>query len=200
MSITNYSELIVAVGNWLQRDDLAARVPEFIALFEAKMNRELRCSQMEKRSYATIDSGSSEPQYITLPNDFQAMRSIVLSGVPGKPPLDFLSDVQIKGLRANIGDESGTPSHYGIFGTELELVATPDDDYELEMIYRATLAGLSTTNATNWLMIMSPDAYLYGSLMEAAGLRKDLPDIPVWDAGLKRALEGINNLTKEMVA
>jgi hypothetical protein len=200
MSIATYDDLVVAVGNWLQRDDLAARVPEFIALAEAKFNRSLRCVQMEKRSYANVDSGASEPQYISLPNDFQAMRSVCLTGVTGKPRLQYLSDTQIKDLRANIGDATGEPSYFGIFGTEMELVATPDDDYELEMIYRATVPGLSTVNQSNWLLIMSPDAYLYGTLLEATVLIKDDPRIDLWVKGLASAIEGINTLTKDMVA
>lgn len=199
MSIANYDDLVVAVGNWLQRDDLAARVPEFIAMAEAKFNRSLRCAQMEKRSYAVVDGTSDEPQYISLPNDFQAMRSVCLSEVDGKPRLQYLSDTQIKDLRANVGDAQGVPSYFGIFGTEMELVATPDDDYQLEMIYRAKLAGLSTVNQDNWLMIMAPDAYLYGTLLEATVLMKDDPRVDLWVKGMANAIEGINTLTKEMV-
>ena len=39
MAIGTYAELQTAVANWLDRDDLTDRIPEFIALAEAKMNR-----------------------------------------------------------------------------------------------------------------------------------------------------------------
>jgi hypothetical protein len=39
MSITTYSELQQAIADWLERADLAARIPDFIALFEATANR-----------------------------------------------------------------------------------------------------------------------------------------------------------------
>ena len=42
MAITTYSELQAAVGNWLDHGLFAARIPEFIALFEAAANRRLR--------------------------------------------------------------------------------------------------------------------------------------------------------------
>ena len=52
MAIGTYAELQTAVANWLDRDDLTDRIPEFIALAEAKMNRNLRISLMENVSTA----------------------------------------------------------------------------------------------------------------------------------------------------
>ena len=53
MAIGTYAELKTAVANWLDRDDLTDRIPEFIALAEAKMNRNLRislkCNAHERR-------------------------------------------------------------------------------------------------------------------------------------------------------
>ena len=57
MAIGTYAELQTAVANWLDRDDLTARIPEFIALAEAKMNSNLRISLMENVSTALIMSG-----------------------------------------------------------------------------------------------------------------------------------------------
>ena len=47
MAINTYSTLQTAVANWLDRDDLADRVPEFISLAEATFNRVLRIRSME---------------------------------------------------------------------------------------------------------------------------------------------------------
>jgi len=47
MAIGNYSELNTAVANWLNRDDLTDRIPEFIVLAEARFNRVLRIRAME---------------------------------------------------------------------------------------------------------------------------------------------------------
>ena len=47
MTIASYSDLQAAVGNWLDHSLFAARVPEFIALFEAAANRRLRVRQQE---------------------------------------------------------------------------------------------------------------------------------------------------------
>ena len=49
MAISNYTELNTAVANWLDRDDLTDRIPEFIALAEARFNRLLRIRAMEEK-------------------------------------------------------------------------------------------------------------------------------------------------------
>ena len=56
MSITTYTELKTAVENWLDHTLFTARVPEFIALFEATANRRLRVQQQETQGPALIPS------------------------------------------------------------------------------------------------------------------------------------------------
>ena len=40
MAITTYAELKTAISNWLDRTDLDDRIPEFIALAEARHRRD----------------------------------------------------------------------------------------------------------------------------------------------------------------
>ena len=53
MAIGTYAELQTAVANWLGRDDLTARIPEFIDLAEARLSRELETREQEKRATAS---------------------------------------------------------------------------------------------------------------------------------------------------
>lgn len=197
MTIASYSDLNTAVANYLKRDDLADRIPEFIVLAEAKFNRELRCRQMEGRSTTTIDTASDEPEMIALPTDFQSMRSFRLSSVTGKPRLEYMSDAQMDEYRTKIGNVAGQPKYFSIFGSEIELAPTPDDDYALEMKYRAVIPALTESNTSNWLILLAPDLYLYGALLEASPYMKEDPRIQVWGAGMSAALDGLNNLTME---
>ncbi len=197
MTIASYSDLIAEVGNYLARDDLTARVPEFIMLAEAKFNRELRCRQMESRSTLTTSTLSLEPAYLTLPVDFQTMRSVCLVTATDKPRLEFLGDDRIKDYRSNIGDLTAKPRYFGLYGTQIELVPRPDANYGLELVYRANVPALNAGNPTNWLMALAPDAYLYGTLLETAPYMKEDPRIEVWAAGLKSAIDGLNRLSAE---
>src|SRR5262245_63411060 len=59
MSITTYTELQQAIADWLERADLAARIPDFIALFEATANRRLRLRQQEAVATLAPASGAA---------------------------------------------------------------------------------------------------------------------------------------------
>ena len=81
MAINTYATLVAAIEEWLARDGdatLSARIPDFITLAESKFNRTLFIPQMEKRATADVDTASDEPEFITLPSDFQTMRRIRL--------------------------------------------------------------------------------------------------------------------------
>ena len=62
MALTQYSELKTAVANWLKRDDLTARIPEFISMMEDRVNKKLRVRAMEASAtialMATTDGGT----------------------------------------------------------------------------------------------------------------------------------------------
>jgi hypothetical protein len=196
--IVDYTSLQAAVTEYLARDQdttLIARIPTFIQLFEAKMNRALFVRQMEQRATAVIDITQSEPEFIALPSDFQSMRRIRLSSVSGKPYLSFLSGTQMDEFRLFSADASGQPIYFTIFGNEIELCPSPDQDYTVEMVYRQNVPALSS-NSTNWLLTLAPDLYLYGALLESAPYIKEDERIQTWGIGLKTALDDLNELGK----
>ncbi len=196
VQITNYSSLQTAVVEYLARDQdptLVARIPTFIQLAEAKFNRQLFVRQMEQRSYAIIDTTASEPEFISLPSDFQSMRRIRISTVTGKPYLSFKSGTQMDELRLSEANVGAQPKYFGIFGTEIELLPTPDQNYTVEMVYRKNIPPLAT-NDPNWLLTLAPDLYLYGALLESAPYIKEDGRIQTWGLGFSTALSDLNNL------
>ena len=68
----------------------------------------------------------------------------------------------------------------------------PDSTYAYEIDYYAKLAKLSVSNTTNWLLTMSPDVYLYGSLLQAAPYLQDDARIQVWAGLYQRGIEALN--------
>ena len=194
MSISNYTELQSAVASWLARDDLTSRIPEFITLSEAKLNRELFCRQMEQRSSTDVDINSDDPEYVSLPDDFQSMRRIRLSSVSGKPRLEFLSGASMDEFRQGRADVPGRPIYFTITGDEIEIAPTPDEAYTIEMVYRRYIPALAE-NTTNWLLTLAPDVYLYGALLEAEPYMKNDARITTWLAGFSSAIDGLNRLS-----
>lgn len=194
--ITDYTSLQTAAIEYLARDQdttLIARVPTFVQFFEAKMNRALFTRQMEARATTLIDTSSTEPEFISLPTDFQSMRRMRLSSVTGKPKLTYKSGAQMDEFRESIGNMSGQPIYFTIFGDEIELGPTPDSNFTIEMVYRKNVPALAA-NSTNWLLTLAPDAYLYGALLESAPYIKEDARIQTWGTGLASALDGLNNL------
>jgi hypothetical protein len=197
LQITDSASLQVAVTEWLARDQdatLIARIPTFIQLFEATMNRNLFSRQMETRSQAqTNPAVTPEPEFVALPADFQTMRRIRLSSETGKPRLDFLSGTQMDEMRTSRANVSGCPRYFSIFGNEIELFPTPAAITTLEMIYRQNLPSLNV-NSTNWLLALAPDAYLFGVLLQSAPYIKQDARIQVWAAAVQSALADLNSL------
>ena len=73
MAIGTFAELKTAIANWLDRDDLTARVPEFIALSEARINRALDVRQMETVKLLSMINGVKR---YALPSDYLGMRGV----------------------------------------------------------------------------------------------------------------------------
>jgi len=194
MAFDSYASLQAEIADYLARNDLTAKIPTFIRLAEAKFNRSLFVRQMEQRATALVYTSSAEPEYISLPLDFQSMRRVRLSSVSGKPRLDFKSGVQADEYRQANANVAGMPKYFTVFGDEIELIPTPDADYTIEMIYRKVVPALSDANPSNWLLACAPDAYLYGALLESAPYIKDDERIAVWTAGLVSVIDGLNGL------
>ena len=73
MAISTYATLQTAVANWLDRSDLTDRIPEFIDLAEARINRALRIRLMENVKVISLVGGIKR---YPLPSDYLQLRSI----------------------------------------------------------------------------------------------------------------------------
>jgi hypothetical protein len=194
--IIDYTSLQTAITEYLARDQdttLIARIPTFVQLAEAKFNRQLFVRQMEQRSTALVNTASGEPEFISLPSDFQSMRRVRLSSITGKPCLEFKSGTQMDEYRFGRSDLAGQPRYFTVFGEEIELAPTPNAAYTIEMVYRQNIPPLAS-NSTNWLLAQAPDLYLYGALLESAPYIKEDGRIQTWALGLTAALNDLNNL------
>ena len=161
MAFSTYSELKTSIANFLARDDLTSQIPDFIRLAEARMSRELDARSMEKRATATTVAGDG---YISLPTDLREIRNVQLNTDPAKT-LEYYTVQMINTDYA--GQGQGKPKAYSIVGTEILLKPTPDAAYTLEIVYGENVQALSDEDTNNTILLRHPDAYLYGSLMNA---------------------------------
>jgi len=185
MALTTYTELKASVADWLNRTDLTTEIPDFISLAEAQMERTLRTRQMLIRTTLTVDS-----EFETTPADFLEVRALKLTSTNPDTPLSFMTmdSLDDEATRETGG---GRPKFFGVVGTEFRFVPTPDAAYTAEIVYFANLNKLSASVATNFLLTSSPDAYLYGALLQAAPYLQDDARIQVWATLYERALNDL---------
>ena len=182
MAISTYSELQTAVANWLDRDDLTDRIPEFIALAEARFNRVLRLRSMEAKYTADTVAGQRN---LALPTGYIQMRNFQVN----TSPLTTLSYVTPEIYdRVWGGSTSGTPKFYTILANEVSFGPIPGSVMEVEMLFYKKFDNLSVSATTNSLLTDSPDLYLYGAMLEAEPFIMNDERVPLWAAALDRAV------------
>ena len=185
MALSTYTELKASIGDWLNRSDLTAAIPDFISLAEAQIERTLRARQMIVRANASFDA-----QYGAVPADFLETKSLKLTSTNPQTPLQFLS-IDSLDAESTKHTASGKPKFFGVVGGQFRLVPTPDSNYTTELTYYAKLTKLSNSVANNWLLTSSPDIYLYGSLLQAAPYLQDDARISTWSALYDRAMNDL---------
>ena len=182
MAISNYSELQTAVANWLDRDDLSARIPEFISLAEARFNRLLRLRSMESKQTASTVGGQRN---YNLPASYIQMRNFQLN----TSPLTTLSYVTPEIYdRVWGGSTGGIPKFYTIVADEISLGPIPGSVLTMEMLFYRRFDNLSASTTTNWLLTYAPDIYLYASMLEAEPFIMNDERVPLWATALERAI------------
>ena len=185
MAIGTYAELQTAVANWLDRDDLTDRIPEFIALAEARFNRVLRLRSMETKQTASTAAGQRN---YALPADYIQMRNFQLN----TSPLTVLSYVTPEIYdRLWGGSTSGIPRFYTILSDEVSLGPIPGSVTTMEMLFYKWFTNLSTSNVRNWLLTYAPDVYLYASMLEAEPFIMNDARVPLWGQALDRAVSDL---------
>ena len=183
MALSTYDELKTSIANWADRDDLGNFIPDFIALCEARFNRELRLRSMEQKEYTNTVSGQAN---YALPVNYLQMREFRLNTEP-TVSLQYVSPEIYESW--NVG--SGRPKWYTIIANEIRLGPVPEGVYEMEMLFWRKFPNLSSSVTTNWMLQNAPDVYLYGSLLELEPFIQNDGRIAVWAQGYQKAITDI---------
>ena len=188
MAIGTFAQLKTAAANWLDRSDLTDRIPEFIALAEARFNRILRIRDMETVSTA-ISTAAGTREY-SLPTGFVQMKEFHLSTDP-LTPLAYITPEMMTRLWA--GSAQAKPQVFTIIADNVRLGPAPDAVYTTSMLYYKTFTALSDSATTNEMLTNNPDVYLYGTLLEAEPFIMNDQRIQVWLGAFDRAVASIQN-------
>lgn len=183
MALTSYSTLKSSIADWLNRDDLTSVIPDFISLAEAQIERRVPTQKMVKRATAPIDTPFS-----ALPADFLSAKSLILTSTAPTQPLVYLTEDEMD-AKKQVYRTSGTPRYFALVGNQIEVLPAPDTSYTAELTYVATLAKLSDSNTSNWVLDRHPDVYLYGTLLQAAPYLRDDERVGMWASLYAQAID-----------
>jgi hypothetical protein len=194
MAISTYTELKASIASWLNRDDLTANIPDFIALAESSINNEIRHWRMETRAETTVDG-----QFTGIPSDWVSTIRFHLEN-DGTTDLRYLSRAAMQSQRAEVQDSTGVPQYYGHNSGQFEVMPSPDGPYSGILLYYAKVPALSDSVATNWLLTHHPDIYLYGALLHSAPFLQEDVRAQTWAALYKSAVERVNDASDKSTA
>ncbi|HEY4252309.1 MAG TPA: hypothetical protein VGM87_13945 [Roseomonas sp.] len=187
MALATYADLQESIAGWLNRRDLAARIPDFIRLAEDDINGKLRDRRMHRYVDALIGD-----QPVAQPEDW--LEAVRLNIQGRHTPLTLTTMDRIQAMRgacrtpyevipADGGAVTGWPEYFAIAGTVIEFHPLPSAPVIIDMVYYQKVPRLSDAAPTNWLLAEDAAIYLYGSLAQAEPYLKNDERLATW-AGL----------------
>jgi len=199
MAINTYATLQTAVANWLDRSDLTDRIPEFIALAEARMNRTLRLAIMLNVDQTTLGGATTlvaGTRDYSLPSGYLQMVDFHLRTDP-ITPLSYITPENMNRMWA--GSELGIPEAYTIFsdnasGTPIKKVKlgpSPAGAYDYSIMFYKKIDALSSSNTTEQMLTNNPDVYLYGALLEAEPFLMNDQRVQLWATAFQESLSAL---------
>lgn len=183
MALATYSDLTASIANWLRRDDLTAVIPDFITLAEAQINRRLRVRRMVTHAALTIDA-----EFVDVPDDYAGAKTIEVASSPVRD-LQYVTTEQMALLQTQT-NPGGPPSCYTVVGSEFRFYP-PSFPYDASVTYWQRVPALSEAAPANWLLLTSPDIYLYGALLQSAPYLRADPRIDTWSSLYLAALDDL---------
>lgn len=175
MALASYDDLLTSLAGWSNRTDLTAILPDFVALAEARISRDVRVrKQVSQTTLTTV----ADTQGVTLPTDWLETENVTLVGNP--PTNISVITPELMDVKYPEGIRTGKPAVYCIVGDEMQLGPTPDGEYSITLDYYAKFAALSSAGV-NWLLTNHPGIYLAGAMAELSLYLADDQRIALWD-------------------
>jgi len=183
-----YAQLLVQIPSYAVRNDAAflAQLPTFIMLAENRL-----ATDMKQQGFESVVTGTlpmtpnmAKPAWWRETISF----GYKVDGV--MQPLALRSLEYIKNYWPAPG-QKGPPRFYADYNvSNFYLAATPDFQYEFELVYYARLEPLDEEHQENWMTLNAPQALLFATMLEASLWTKNEAEIAKWSAQYQNASGG----------
>lgn len=180
--ISTYAELQTEVNRWSHRSDMTARVPDFIALAEARMNDALILKDMEVEETLSSAIGAN---YVALPTGYVSPKKlwIIIDGERKE-----MWPVAVTFLEYDT--DNTIPSKWAVDGANLRFDVPADKVYSMPFRF-VKKSNLSDSVTTNPLLLRRPDLYLAGTMVELARYTRDQDLFGVWEPRFIAAMASV---------
>lgn len=176
MALANYTDLLTALSNWSKRTDLTSVYPDFVALAEARMSKDLRIRSQVSTATLTTVAGT---QTVALPSDFLEAENLTITSTTPQGSLSVVTPEYID-RKYPSGYGTAQPAVYCTIGSNFLLGPTPDAAYTISLVYYTKVPSLQS-NSTNWLMTNHPAVYLAACMAELSAYTFDDERIAAWN-------------------
>ncbi len=191
-----FSSLQTDLRRYLERGFTAAddpyvyeQLPALINMAERRIARDLKIQGFIVAVNTTLTQGIAT---LSKPNRWRDTISITLKKDNVLSPIFTRSYEYCRNYWPNETVES-TPEFYADYDyLHWLVVPTPDDDYELEILYYELPVLLDEAQQTNWLTEYAPNLLLYAALLEATPFLKNDERITTWQTYYQAAANALN--------
>ena len=202
---SDYQSLCNAVADVLNRQDLLTAIPNFVALANQRISRDMaRINHPGCISRTTLFVVG---QTTDLPTDFVSVYQLRESDQ--QRVLSYISPDQFKEVTAQgwpggvnpypimspyvATASSAGPDYYTIIGNQIWVMPTysVNSPLKLDLSYYRTMPPLNTTSTANWALVKYPDLFLYGALVHSAPYLKADERLEVWEGAYQKILTDI---------
>lgn len=190
MAIQTYGQLKTAVLEWADRTDIpTARLEEFIYLAEADASQLLRVPAMEYEALLTVADGR-----VTIPFDYLELRRLTWQGSTEKV-LQYMSWDNFVDVNNDITESN--PLYFSRQGPHWWIAKSVADGEQVLCHYYRFVPALSDVDDTNWLLSVSPQAYLFGALKYLYEYTMDNERAMYWDGKFKAELGKLQSIAEQ---
>ncbi len=186
MALANYTDLQASVARWLDRTDMGALIPDFVALAEVRIARDLRDARLERAFTVTTEPGRAA---YPVPEGIVSLVRVHMLDATGRPkPLEAYAAELIPG-----GPARARPRYYAFDGGGVTFGPVPDGAYPVTLAARGNLPALATApGGTNFVLSAFPNVYLFATLIEAADFTLSDELLGKWENRYRQAIGAAN--------
>lgn len=171
MALADYNDLTTEIANWVDMPTSQLTEADYITLAEADIKADL--DLFETQGIETADLSTSS-HYLALPDYFSSPIRMHINvtdsnGNVTQYPVTFTT---ADGLNKFYTTNTERPRYVAVIDGQFEFNCTPDDTYEVELLFNK-LTTLDGTTLTNEIFPTFLNCYLYGALKHAAIYLKD---------------------------